>query len=304
MLELCLPGTGGMMPLKDRWLTCLYARCGSHACLIDCGEGTQIALSEAGCHIKPIDLICITHFHADHIAGLAGLLLSMGNAGRTEAVTICGPTHLLSILEGLLVIAPSLPFDLLVSEISGETDQYMNAGDMNLHPFPVKHVIPCLGYTITVPRAGRFDPERARELHIPQKGWKNLQRGESIQVGGRLINPEEVLGPPRRGIKVVYSTDTRPVPEISREGRDSDLMVLEGLYGDNKKIEKAREWGHMTYPEAARLAFAAQTKELWLTHFSPSLAHPEEPISDIVPIFANVRAGYDGMKKTISFQEN
>ena len=303
MLELCLPGTGGMMPLPDRWLTCLYARCGSHAVLIDCGEGTQIALAKAGCRLKPIDMICITHFHADHIAGLVGLLLSMGNAGRTEPITICGPTNLLVVLRGLTVIAPALPFDVMVSEISGETDQYLNAGDMVIHPFPVKHLIPCLGYSISVPTTGKFDPEKARALNIPVKGWGILQNGESIKVGSRVIDPEDVLGPPRRGIKVVYSTDTRPVPEISRDGKGSDLMILEGLYGDNEKIDKAREWGHMTFPEAARLAFAAHTEELWLTHYSPSLPDPENSLENAVSIFRNTSCGFDGRKKVISFRD-
>ena len=303
MLDLCLPGTGGMMPLPSRWLTCLYAKCGSHAVLIDCGEGTQIALAKAGCRLKPIDLICLTHFHADHVAGLVGLLLTMGNAGRTEPVTICGPENLILVMRGLTVIAPNLPFDVMVSEISGQTDQYLSAGDMVIHPFSAKHVIPCLGYSITVPRAGKFDPEKAVALNIPTKGWSILQSGETIKVGSRVIQPEDVMGPPRRGIKVVYSTDTRPVPEISREGKDSDLMILEGLYGDNEKIEKAREWGHMTFPDAARLAFAAKTKELWLTHYSPSLTDPEEYLPNAASIFPNTKCGTDGMKLSIAFPE-
>ena len=303
MLDICLPGTGGMVPLKNRWLTCLYARCGSHAVLIDCGEGTQIALSQAECRIKPIDMICITPFHADHIAGIAGLLLSMGNAGRTEPVTICGPSNLIDILRALLVIAPALPFDIMVTEVSGETDQFLSAGDMMIHPFPVKHMIPCLGYTISVPRMGKFDPQRARELDIPVRGWKMLQKNEPIQIGDRLYTPDMVMGPPRKGIKVLYSTDTRPVPEISENGKDSDLMILEGIYGDNEKIDKAREWGHMTMPEAAHLGLAAQPGELWLTHYSPSMPDPAPYIDDVRRIFPRTEAGFDGRRKTIIFSD-
>ena len=239
MLDICLLGTGGMVPLKDRWLTSLYAKCEGHAMVIDCGEGTQIAMSRSGCHLKPIDLICITHFHADHIAGLPGLLLSMGNSGRTEPVTICGPAGLVQVLRCLLIIAPSLPFEIDAIEINDDSEQCLNAGAMVVRSFPLRHIIPCFGYSVSVMRQGKFDPEKARELNVPLPGWSILQKGEPIKAGGRLITPEMVMGPQRRGIKVVYATDTRPVTTISDAGRDSDLMVLEGIYEDNEKIEKA-----------------------------------------------------------------
>lgn len=301
MLDICLVGTGGMKPLPNRWLTSLYAKSDGHAVLIDCGEGTQIALSKSGCNLKPIDVICITHFHADHIAGLPGLLLSMGNCDRTEPITICGPEGLYDILEGLLKIARDLPFDIMVSESEESAKQTLETGPISIESFPVSHRIPCLGYCLKLSRKGKFNPQKARDLNIPIKAWRLLQNGASVKLGNKIITPSLVLGPDRRGISVVYSTDTRPVPEISKIGKDSDLMILEGLYSTPDKIDKAKKWGHMTFSEAAKLAKDANAKELWLTHYSPSLTDPQNEIANVLNIFPNTYAGFDGKKTTLKF---
>lgn len=300
MLDLCLLGTGGMMPLPNRFLTSLYIKCQGHAMLIDCGEGTQIALRKAGCSFKAIDLICITHFHADHIAGIAGLLLSMGNSDRIEPVTIAGPPGLYQILTGLMVIAPELPFEVSVCEISGQSD-CIPLGQMQVCGFPVSHRIPCIGYVIQISRAGRFYPEKAQALNVPIEHWKTLQRGEAVTVNGQRITTSMVCGQMRKGLKVLYATDTRPVPAIISHGKDADLLILEGMYGDEEKAVKAGEWGHMTFAEAASLAREAEADELWLTHFSPSITDPFEYESAVQTVFPNTVIGQDGMKRSLKF---
>ena len=302
MIDVTLLGTAGMVPLKNRWLTSLYLYEGGRAVLVDCGEGTQIALSEAGCRLKPIDTICLTHFHADHVAGIAGLLLSMGNAGRTEEVTVIGPPGIASILQCLLVIAAP-PFRVIAVEADDSGEEVLRSGNLSIRPFPVKHVVPCFGYQFTLPRHPKFLPEKAEALGIPRKVWKLLQAGESLKLGDRVIRPEEVSGPERRGLKLVYSTDTRPVPILSEMGREADLMILEGQYEDDTKLAKAKEWGHMTFPEAARLARNAGARELWLTHFSQALKHPEDYADNAASIFPNTVVGRDGLHKTLNFTE-
>lgn len=305
MLDICLAGTAGMVPLKNRWLTTCYIQNGSHAVLIDCGEGTQIALASAGCRLKLIDTILITHFHADHIAGIAGLLLTMGNQGRTEDVVVMGPPGLSEVLRSLLIIAAP-PFRVLAIETDGTPESggsEFQSSDLEIRAFPAKHVIPCLGYQLTLPRRGKFSPEKAKALGIPLNAWSLLQSGQDVLVAGRLVHPEEVVGAPRQGLKLVYSTDTRPVPEIAEAGRDSDLMILEGQYPNDDKLEKAKEYGHMTYEEAARLALAAHTKELWLTHFSQSIEDPNAEIENATRIFPNTKAGFDGMRARLRFTD-
>lgn len=300
MLDICLLGTGGMMPLPYRWLTAMMARCGGSSLLIDCGEGTQIALKEKGWSPKSIDVICFTHYHADHISGLPGLLLTMGNAERTEALTLIGPKGLERVVGALRTIAPELPFELKFIELS-ENRQQLKAGPYVIDAYRVNHNVVCYGYCLSIPRTGRFDVERANAASIPQKFWSRLQKGEVIEEGERILTPEMVLGPARRGLKVVYCTDTRPVPVIAQYAKEADLFICEGMYGEDGKEVKAKEYRHMTFYEAAALAKEADPKQLWLTHYSPSLTRPEEFMDKVREIFPRAKAAKDGWTAELEF---
>ncbi len=302
MLDVCLLGTGGMMPLPYRWLTSLMVRYNGSTLLIDCGEGTQVAIKEKGWSFKPIDVICFTHFHGDHISGLPGLLLTMGNADRTEPLTLIGPKGLPRVVNALRVIAPELPFPIEYVEISGSQQTFSLHG-YQLHAFKVHHNVPCYGYTLTLDRAGRFDVERATKAGIPKQKWGILQRGEPVDVDGQIFTPDQVLGPPRKGIKLTYCTDSRPTDSIREAAEDSDLFICEGMYGEKDKLKKAKEYKHMTIQEAAQLAKEAQAKELWLTHYSPSLNHPEEYLDEAKEIFPHTVAPKDGRTTTLSFTD-
>ena len=292
MLDVCLLGTGGMMPLPYRWLTSLMVRYNGSSLLIDCGEGTQIAIKEKGWSFKPIDVICFTHYHGDHISGLPGLLLTMGNADRTEPLTLIGPKGLERVVNALRVIAPELPFPIKCIEIR-EPEETFEMNGYRLKAFRVNHNVLCYGYTMEVDRAGKFDVERAKEAEIPQKYWGILQKGEMVEYEDRVLTPDMVLGPARKGLKITYCTDTRPTDSIKNNAEGSDLFICEGLYGEKDKQKKEREYQHMTFYEAAELARDAKVRELWLTHYSPSLTKPEEYMDDVREIFPAAVAAKD-----------
>lgn len=292
MLDVCLLGTGGMMPLPYRWLTSLMVRYNGSSLLIDCGEGTQIAIKEKGWSFKPIDVICFTHYHGDHISGLPGLLLTMGNADRTEPLTLIGPKGLERVVSALRVIAPELPFPIKCIEIR-EPEETFEMNGYRLKAFRVNHNVLCYGYTMEVDRAGKFDVERAKEAEIPQKYWGILQKGEMVEYEDRVLTPDMVLGPARKGLKITYCTDTRPTDSIKNNAEGSDLFICEGMYGEKDKQKKAREYKHMTFYEAAELARDAKVRELWLTHYSPSLTKPEEYMDDVREIFPAAVAAKD-----------
>jgi ribonuclease Z len=297
MLDLALLGTGAMLPLPARWLSSTLVRYGAHLVLFDCGEGTQISLRSLGWGIKAIDLVLISHVHADHIGGLPGLLLTLGNSGRTEPVVLIGPPGVEPVVHGLRTVAPYLPFELHVREF--EAGACATLEDLRVTCAEGKHHVPCLAYRLELPRAPRFLPERARALGVPLEDWKRLQRGEV--VGN--IQPEDVQGPPRRGLSIGLVTDTRPTESIAELIQGVDLLVCEGTFGSDEDQQRAVERRHMTFREAAELASQSEAKQLLLTHFSPSMPEPQLYLQNASSVFENTVVGQDHLTLSLRFQD-
>ncbi|WP_407307739.1 ribonuclease Z [Desulfosporosinus sp. SB140] len=303
MLDVCLLGTGGMMPLPGRWLTSLLVRHNGRMILIESGEGTQIQLKMAQWGFRAIDAILFTHYHADHIAGLPGLLLTIGNSGKEEPLTLMGPPGLKRIVEGLTVIAPALPYELSLLELSDTEPTETCLSNLNIKSLPVDHTLPCLSYSIELKRLGRFNVEQAMNLRIPMNYWNSLQHGLAITLEEKTISPEMVLGELRKGIKISYCTDTRPTEDLVRFIQNSDLFICEGMYGDEDDYGKAVKNKHMMFSEAGSLAKRGHVTELWLTHYSPSVRDPEEYIEIVRTTFGNSSAGKDLCTKSFKFQD-
>ena len=290
------------MPLPYRWLTSLMLRFNGSSILIDCGEGTQIAMREKGWSPNPIDVICFTHYHADHISGLPGMLLNMGNADRTEPLLLIGPKGLERVVGGLRTIAPELPFELRFRELT-EPEEMLEFDGFRLKAFKVNHSMVCYGYTMEIDRQGRFDKDRAQELGIPIKLWSKLQKGETITEGDVTYTPDMVLGESRKGLKVTYCTDTRPTDSLKEAAKDTDLLILEGMYGDAEDEAKSKQKKHMMLQEAAQIAKEANAKELWLTHYSPAMNWPDNYRDVVKGIFKDAHISKDGRSTTLNFED-
>ncbi|OYP39729.1 ribonuclease Z, partial [Lachnotalea glycerini] len=217
-------------------------------------------------------------------------------------LTIIGPRGLERVVTALRVIAPELPFDIKYIELSQPEEKIEFKGYI-IDAFKVNHNVLCYGYSIEIPRAGKFQLEKAINQGIPKQFWNKLQKGEVNIDKDITYTPSMVMGDSRKGIKIAYCTDTRPTQSIIDKSRDADLLICEGMYGEKEKNVKAIEYKHMTFCEAALVAKKANVKELWLTHFSPSLVRPEEYMGDVKAIFPNAIAGKDGKTVELVFDE-
>ena len=302
MLDVCLLGCGGMMPLPNRALTSLMVRYNGSTVMIDCGEATQLTVRRQGWSFKQIDVLLVTHFHADHISGLPGLLLTMGNAERTEPLTIVGPAGVERVVNSLRIIAPELPFSIKFIELKEREEQFELVG-LRITAFRVNHNITCYGYSIELDRRGKFDVEAAKALGLPVQLWNPLQKGQTVSYEGKEYTGDMVMGEDRKGLKVTYCTDTRPTDAITEHAAGSDIFICEGMYGDSADQKKAREKKHMTMYEAAEIAKEADPGEMWLTHFSPSLIKPKLYLDAVREIFPRTEMGKDRLTRVLNFEE-
>lgn len=311
MVDVSLLGCGGGMPIPERNLSSLFINYKGRKILIDCGEGTQVVIKKMRLGFKDIDIILITHCHGDHIVGLPGLLATIGNSGRKEPLTIIGPEGITNVINGLRVIVPYLPYDLNIIENTREL--YFNLGkdkfelceiersNLILKTMELEHSAPCIGYSLYFKRQRKFDLERAESMNVPKILWNKLQKEKEVIYNDIKYTYDMVLGEERKGIKLSFITDTRPVDEITDFIKDSDLFICEGNYGNDDDIEKAMKNKHMTFKEAATLAKRGEAKELLLTHFSPAMANPNEYLSNASEVFKDVMIGEDELTKILKF---
>ena len=300
MIDICLLGTCGMMPMPGRWLSCVLVRCGATLTLFDCGEGTQVPWKSLGWGFRQLGAICLTHMHADHVAGLPGVLFMVAHAGRTEPLDIFGPPGTTYVVEGLRRIAADLPFPVQMHEL--KSDQHFDLpGGLRGSCAAASHGVPCLAYRVELERRPIFQPERAQALGLPLQLWSRVQRGETVEHDGQTIAPAQVLGPARRGISLAFITDTRPTTALSTFARDVDLLICESMYDDPEDLPLARANAHMLAEESARLASVAGAHALILTHFSPKITDVTIAEKTAQRVFPNTRAARDGMIVTLDY---
>lgn len=306
MVEITLLGCGGSMPVPNRFLSSLIINYRGRKILIDCGEGTQVSMKIANCGFKTIDYICITHLHGDHIIGLPGILSTIGNCGRTEMLTIIGPKGIKEVIDAFRLIVRELPYDVNIIENPKEdilvSNNYINK-DIIISTLEVDHSTPCIAYSFYIKRKAKFDIEKAMKNNVPKVLWSKLQNGREIKLDGNIYTKDMVLGQPRKGIKLSFVTDTRPIKEIVDFVDNSDLLVCEGMYGDDGDLERAIKNKHMTFRESATIAKQSNVETMVLTHFSPIIKDPNMYIENAMEVFENTIIGTDRLKLDLLFKE-
>lgn len=265
-LDVVFIGTAGSTPTVRRGLPATLIRRGGERLLIDCGEGTQRQLIRS-VGLVDLDGVLITHFHADHVLGLPGMLKTFGLQGRERPLSVYGPPGLRQLFKVLAPLIGRPGFDVRVTEL--ESGEDLERDGYAIAVFSVKHRVPAFGYALVEDdRPGRFDERRARELGVePGPDFGRLQRGERVETARGTVAPEQVLGEDRLGRKLVFSGDTAPCDMVRGEAGGADLLVHEATFLD-ADAARARETGHSTARQAALLAAEADVGLLALTHLS------------------------------------
>ncbi len=303
MIRLCFLGTAAARPTPGRNVSAIALQREGESVLLDCGEGTQRQIMRFATGFS-FSQIFVTHGHADHFLGLPGLLRTMGLQGREEPMTIYGPeanVELLRTAVGLGVERLAFP-----CRIRGlRPGERVGFRGWAIHAFEVDHGVDALGYAlIEEPRPGRFDVDTARRLGVPEGPlFGKLHRGEAVEVGGRVITPAQVVGPPRPGRKVVYAGDTRPARTTTEIARGADLLVHDATFAGEER-KRARETRHSTVVEAARLARRARVKGLVLTHISARYSdRPRVLEEEARAVFPGAVIAHDGLRIELGYND-
>jgi ribonuclease Z len=303
MLSLTLLGTGAACPTVDRNVASLAVHREGEMLLFDCGEGTQRQMMRYGVGFSFREIF-FTHFHADHFLGLPGLLRTLGLLDRKDPLTLYGPKGAEKWLGQAVALGMDRPkFPVEVKEL--KPGAVLERADYDIIAVPVDHRGAAFGYALVEHRRlGRFDPDRARQLGIPEGPlWGKIHKGETITLpDGRKVAPAELVGEPRAGRRVVYSGDTRPCPSIVEAAAGADLLVHEATFGEDER-ERARETGHSTARQAAEVAAEAGVKRLVLTHVSARYSREApELAAEARAVFPATEVGRDGMTVEVPFE--
>jgi ribonuclease Z len=303
MLSLTFLGTGAACPTVDRNVSSLALHREGEMLLFDCGEGTQRQMMRYGVGFSFKDVF-FTHYHADHFLGIIGLCRTMGLMDRKEGVTLYGPKGAQRILSGALAIGierTKFPVDI----IEVKPGDRLGRGEYEIAVFETEHRADTVGFALVEhDRLGRFDPDRARELGVPEGPlWGQIHKGKAVTLpDGRSVSPADLVGPARPGRTVVLSGDTRPHPAVLSAAKGADLLVHEATFGEDEKA-RALETGHSTAREAAIMARDAGVDQLVLTHVSARYSREApELLAEAQEVFPGTVIARDGMVIEVPFK--
>jgi ribonuclease Z len=304
VLSLTFLGTGAATPTVDRNVAGLALHREGETILFDCGEGSQRQMMRYGVGFSFAEIF-FTHYHADHLLGVTGLLRTLGLMDRTVPVTLYGPKGAQRVLRAAIELGIERnKFPIEIQEI--RAGDRLTRADYDIVVFETEHRADTVGFALAEhSRLGRFHPERALELGIPEGPlWGRLHRGETVTLeDGRTVAPADLVGVPRRGRTVVYSGDTRPHLPVIEASRGADLLVHEATFG-GEELERAKETGHSTAAEAARVAAEAGVRRLVLTHISPRYGRDAaELLAEARAIFPETIIARDGLTLDVPYSD-
>lgn len=304
MIRVTFLGTAASRPTIARNVSSILVNREGELMLFDCGEGTQRQMMRYGTGFSIRDIF-LSHLHADHYLGIIGLLRTMGLQGRQDPITLWGPPSSAATLgDAVNLGVERVPFEIAINEL--EPDARVRRGDYDIVAYRTRHGrVPSLGYALAEhDRLGRFDPDRARDLGVPEGPlFGRLHRGEAVEVEGRVIRPDEVVGPPRPGRRVVYTGDTRPCRRTIQVAADADLLIHDATFGE-EEAKRARSTGHSTAREAADVAREAGAHRLALTHFSSRYANNARVLErEARSVFRETIAAYDGLEIEVPYRQ-
>ena len=294
-MEIIFLGTSSAVHSYKRNHPAIILKAFGETMLFDCGEGTQRQLIFAKVSPMKISKIFLSHYHGDHILGLPGLIQSMNFRGRDKKLTIYGPEGLNDLKDSLFKLGYSkIEFPIEFVEIGSQTIE--SSDEYVIKSQHVNHNVPCLAYSVEELKKPRFNREKAIELGVPVgPDFGRLHNGEEVEVDGKIIKPEQVLGPPRKGNKITYSGDTTPCMEMVEFAKDSTVLIHESTY-ITEDADKAEENFHSTSADAAKIAKESASKQLILTHFSTRYTNTDELLKEAKEIFENTKLAEDFMK--------
>jgi len=303
-MKITFLGTSGSMPTQSRSSSCIAIKRKGEIILLDCGEGAQRRMVEARLGFRRPTRIFVTHLHGDHVLGLPGLLQTMNLLGRERPLHVYGPRGLTQFIEAFSHSLGGPGFPVHVHEILEEGTIH-EGEEYDVVAVAADHEVVTWSYVLEEhPRPGRFHPEKAKELGVPLGPlWKKLQRGEDVELeDGTVVWSGEVVGPPKKGLKVAYSGDTRPNKAFARAVEGSDLIIHEATF-DSSLEEKAHENSHSTAAQAAEVAKKAGASALVLTHISSRYPDPGPLLEEAREIFPFTLVAEDLMALDVPVQE-
>ncbi|MFQ6012882.1 MAG: ribonuclease Z [Thermoplasmata archaeon] len=302
-MEIVFLGTSGSMPSPHRNVSAIAVKREGEIILMDCGEGTQRQFMLSRLSFMQVSRILLSHFHGDHFLGLPGLIMTMSLNDRTEPLEIYGPTGTVRTVQALLDINLFRPtFETQVRDLQAGDE--VDCGDYWIRVTDSPHQVPCLALAIEEkPRPGRFYLEKARALGLPEGPiYRRLQQGETVEWEGERIAPDAVMGPPRRGRKVVYTSDTRPNEALIPFARNCDVLIHDATV-ESTLEEQANEYGHSSARQAAEIARRSGAAILFLTHISPRYGNPEAIEADAQAVFPRSQVAEDFLEYKVPFPD-